>query len=130
MLYMLRPQLLIRRFLVRSGLLEISGVFYDRKLKKKKLDLVVIRINKLGELRDSGPCHSCIELMKMIGVRKIHFSTGKNDEIKSIKLQDFTDFHISLGEAVLIYYNMTGTHNTREALKHRQKIYEERLKNR
>ena len=66
----------------------------------------------------------------MIGIRKIHFSTGKNDEIKSIKLQDFTDFHISLGEAVLIYYNMTGTHNTREALIHRKKIYEERLKNR
>jgi hypothetical protein len=68
--------------------------------------------------------------MKLIGIRKIHFSTGNNEEIKSIKLENFTDFHISLGEAVIIYYNMTGTYNTKEALKYRKKIYEDREKKR
>lgn len=45
------------------------------------LKLVVIRLNKNGELQNSRPCHSCIQVIKALGVEKIWYS-NKAGEIQ------------------------------------------------
>lgn len=47
-----------------------------RKIKKsmKKVSLVVIRIGRYGDIRDSTPCQRCMEAMKMMGIKKIAYS--------------------------------------------------------
>jgi len=43
------------------------------------MDIVVIRINAKGELRNARPCHNCLAMMKSVGIRKVHYSI--NDDI-------------------------------------------------
>ena len=43
--------------------------------KKRKLCLLVIRINAQGELTESKPCSHCVEVLKEYGIRKVSYST-------------------------------------------------------
>lgn len=53
----------------------------NRKIKKamKRVMLLVVRMGKAGEFRDSTPCQRCMEAMKKIGIKKVAYSddTGK-----------------------------------------------------
>lgn len=40
----------------------------------KQVVLLVVRMGKTGELRDSTPCTRCMEAMKKIGIRKVAYS--------------------------------------------------------
>lgn len=44
--------------------------------RRKPIDMVVLRLNKLGELRNSKPCGACMMYIKLIRCRKIWFSTN------------------------------------------------------
>lgn len=41
---------------------------------KSKLDLAVVRINKLGEICNARPCHNCLNMMKTVGIRRVYYS--------------------------------------------------------
>ena len=43
----------------------------------KGFDILVIRVNKNGDLKNSRPCNNCIDKMKTKGIRKIYWSTDE-----------------------------------------------------
>jgi len=47
----------------------------------KKLDLIVLRITKDRSLANARPCFNCLNMMKDIGIKKVYYSTGINEEI-------------------------------------------------
>ena len=53
--------------------------YFNNKKRKKKLDLIVIRINLHGELRQSKPCIHCIKYlnrMKNYTIRYVYYSNN------------------------------------------------------
>lgn len=42
--------------------------------ERKKINVVVIRVNKCGELKMSKPCQNCQNIMKDFGIKKCYFS--------------------------------------------------------
>ena len=52
-----------------------SGWILDER-SRTKLDLVVVRVNKLGETTNSRPCHNCLNMMKSVGIRRVYYSVG------------------------------------------------------
>ena len=38
------------------------------------LQLIVIRVNSNGELRNSRPCHICVEDMRSHGIKKVYYT--------------------------------------------------------
>jgi hypothetical protein len=53
--------------------------------KNKKLDLLVIRINKLGELCTSRPCYNCLDMMQTVGIRKVYYIVDDNIVCENVK---------------------------------------------
>lgn len=52
-----------------------GGVFYGPLQKfAKQLDLIVIRVTKIGELAKSRPCYNCLNMMKDIGIRRVYYT--------------------------------------------------------
>jgi hypothetical protein len=68
-------------------------VFYSDK-KNNKLNLVVIRINKNGDLCNARPCYNCLNIMKLIGIKKIYYSIS-NDEIICENIKDMISIQCS-----------------------------------
>ena len=73
-----------------------------KKIKKNKVDLIVLRINKSGELCESAPCYHCTRELannNIIKINKLYYS--RNDKsIISIKFDDWLIYgpsHISKG---------------------------------
>lgn len=65
-----------------------GGGFYGKNikdLKSLKLDVIVIRVNSLGNLVNSRPCYNCLKMMKELGINKIYYST--EDGIKHEKIK-------------------------------------------
>ena len=52
-------------------------VFLDEK-KKRKIDIIVIRINKLGNICNARPCYNCLNMMRTVGIRKVYYSINSN----------------------------------------------------
>jgi cytidine deaminase len=40
------------------------------------LNIVVLRLNKFGELRESKPCASCTEMLEAYGLSRVWYSTS------------------------------------------------------
>jgi len=52
------------------------------KIPKKKIrgmDILVIRVNKSLELKNSRPCNQCIEKLSKLGIRKVYYSNENGD---------------------------------------------------
>lgn len=47
---------------------------------KHRVILIVIRVNKQGELSNSKPCYHCLRMMKQLGIRQVFYSTGLTHE--------------------------------------------------
>ena len=47
----------------------------------KKNDLIVIRINKQGDLVSSRPCYNCLEMMKAVNIKKVYYSDNDGNII-------------------------------------------------
>ena len=60
--------------MIRSG----GGVFYgpEKKSKNQKNDLMVVRVNKGGDICNARPCCKCLAMMKAVGIRKVYYSVG------------------------------------------------------
>lgn len=88
-----------------EALKKVKGLLRCGKLKKNKknkMNLIVLRINKSGQLCESAPCYHCSkELAKdsFIKINKLYFS--RNDgTITCIKFDDWINngnFHVSKG---------------------------------
>lgn len=40
-------------------------------------DIYVVRVNRLGELRNSKPCPMCYQAMKFVGIKRVFYSTSE-----------------------------------------------------
>lgn len=85
-----------------DALHKINNMIRNKKIKRRnKLNLIVLRINKSGNLCESAPCYHCSqELMHQnICIDTLYFSTA-DGSIKSIKFTHWisrSDFHTSKG---------------------------------
>lgn len=43
--------------------------------KRKNFQIINVRLNRLGELRNSRPCNCCYEILKALGCNSFYFST-------------------------------------------------------
>lgn len=85
-----------------DALKRVFPLLRNGKIKKNKMNLIVLRINKLGELRESAPCFHCTkELAKKenIIINKLYFSRT-DGTIICFKFDDWVKLgtsHISKG---------------------------------
>lgn len=63
----------------------------------------VVRISKADpyKLMYSKPCMKCIEQMKKLGIKKVYYSTGNEDEIKVENVKDLNSNHMSFAQNTL-----------------------------
>ena len=54
----------------------------EARKKKTKVYLLVVRINKRGELRLAAPCYSCYQMCREQGIEKVFYTTDM--EIRSV----------------------------------------------
>ena len=57
-----------------------SGWILDER-SRSKLDLVVVRINKSGEISNARPCHNCLNMMKSVGIRRVYYSISPEEVV-------------------------------------------------
>lgn len=67
----------------------------------KNATLLVVRINKFGELCNSKPCCLCENFLKSFGVFKIYYSTD-NGDIQSYNIKYESSDHYSVGFKIMI----------------------------
>jgi deoxycytidylate deaminase len=63
--------------------------------KTDKLNLIVIRITKDGKLSNSRPCINCLNMMKDLGIKKIYYTSGNNNELICENVKDMISIQIS-----------------------------------
>ena len=61
------------------GTVKRGGVLNHSKEKSPKLDLVVVRVNKAGDVCNARPCHNCLDMMKAVGIRKVYYSVSPTE---------------------------------------------------
>lgn len=71
-----------------------------KKQKVRGMDIIVIRINKNLELRNSRPCNNCIDKLLKLGIRKVYYSNDKGDIVCEL-VEQMEKIHISSGEKFL-----------------------------
>ena len=58
--------------------------FPNNNYKRKKIDLIVIRINKNKEICNARPCYNCLNMMKCVGINRVYYSISSNTTFCSI----------------------------------------------
>ncbi len=86
-----------------DALNKVKGLLKCQKIKKTRMNLVVLRINKSGELCESAPCFHCTkELMnnnEYVQIDKLYYSKS-NGNIRCVKFNDWFCYgtsHVSKG---------------------------------
>ena len=73
-----------------------------KKIKKNKMNLIVLRINKSGRLCESAPCFHCTKELasnNYVQIDKLYFSRS-NETITCVKFDDWVESgtsHVSKG---------------------------------
>ena len=63
-----------------------NNKFFCANDKKKKCDLIVIRINKEKKLCNSRPCYNCLNMMKAVNIKRVYYSDNSENIIcESVK---------------------------------------------
>ncbi len=94
---------------------KINRIFYINQLQieknnrgtpkclRRKLEIVVIRVNNSGCLVNSKPCISCLYYLRLYGVRNIYYSDNDGKMIKE-KIVEVETKHKSIGYRNLCKY--------------------------
>ena len=82
-----------------------------------KLNLIVIRINKNLELKNSRPCANCLQFMKDVNINKVYYSSGNGSEIICEKVKNMISNHKSFGNKMTEYIHKFNDNNKKEANK-------------
>jgi hypothetical protein len=90
-----------------SLVIKMGGVFYKVNKRVKKVNLLVIRIDKNNKLQMAKPCLQCLTTIKKMNIIKnIYYSTGNGDEIKCEKITEIENIHVSRGNRSARYNNL------------------------
>jgi deoxycytidylate deaminase len=80
--------------------------------KKSKLNILVVRINKMGDTCNARPCYNCLNLMKIVGIRKVYYSVSST-QIICEKVKDMVSIDSSsVTQYIDILYNNTQTNTS------------------
>jgi hypothetical protein len=92
-----------------------GGVFYPKggNTKKKKYDLIVIRVMNSDELGNSRPCFNCLKLMKLVGIRKVYYSVSP-DKIVGEKVSKMISIQAS-ASTQMVYRELYNAPRNKEA---------------
>jgi deoxycytidylate deaminase len=71
----------IIKYFGKSSYLDKNKDSIPYSKKRRKLDLIVIRINKTGEICNARPCCNCLHLMKSAGIHKVYYSISATEII-------------------------------------------------
>jgi hypothetical protein len=75
-----------------------GGVFYALKNAPKKannkIDLIVARVNRAGEICNARPCYNCLNMMKAVGIHKVYYSISV-DKLVCENVKDMISIHVS-----------------------------------
>lgn len=74
-----------------DALNKVKGLLKCQKIKKKKMNMIVLRINKNGELCESAPCFHCTQELyknKYVKINKLYYSRA-DTTITCIKFDDW-----------------------------------------
>lgn len=93
---------LIKTHAEMDAMINLDNFIRCKKIKKEKMNLIVLRVNKGGNICESAPCYHCsLELgkNKNICIDKLYYS--RNDgTITCIKFKEWiknNNFHVSKG---------------------------------
>jgi deoxycytidylate deaminase len=66
-------------------------------LISKKLEILVIRLDKQGNLKNSKPCKHCLETLKKFNIKTVYYSTDEG-KIEMERIRDCSTDHYSHGQ--------------------------------
>ncbi len=98
----LRGNSLIKTHAEVDALQKLENFIKCKKIKAQKMNLIVLRVNKSGNLCESAPCYHCTqELVKssLVQIDKLYYSRA-DQSITCIKFRDWVksdSFHVSKG---------------------------------
>jgi hypothetical protein len=72
----------------------MDGIFVANKDVLKKVDLIVVRVNKEGSLCISRPCCNCLSMMKAANIRRVYY-VDKTGNIVYENVNDMISIHAS-----------------------------------
>ena len=84
--------------------------------KSKVVDVIVLRITRVGKLSAARPCRECLRMLKFLGVTNIYYSTS-NGDIVCERGTEMVSNYISYG------------HRLRGAIEKKNEIYDLCLQN-
>jgi hypothetical protein len=73
---------------------KIKYYFKCKIIKNNRMDLIILRVNKYGQLCNSAPCYHCTRFLettktkKLITINRIYYSKN-NGKIYNIKFNDW-----------------------------------------
>ena len=85
-----------------DALKKLNNLFRVQKCKKQQMDLIVIRVNKSGNLCESAPCFHCtkeLEKKKIVSINNLYFSRS-DGSITCVKFSEWVNnknLHVSKG---------------------------------
>ena len=71
-----------------------GGIFVPNKDVSKKVDLVVVRVNKEGSLCISRPCCNCLSMMKAVNIRRVYYVDNTGNIVYE-NVSDMISIHAS-----------------------------------
>jgi|TARA_B110000046_G_C12628067_1_gene247485 tRNA(Arg) A34 adenosine deaminase TadA len=57
---------------------------FSEKINIQNSHIYVVRINNQSSLADSKPCYNCQHFMKLHGISRVFYSTGKENEFNNL----------------------------------------------
>tara|TARA_B100001093_G_C26589584_1_gene910898 strand:- start:204 stop:899 length:696 start_codon:yes stop_codon:yes gene_type:complete len=69
--------------------------FYEDDYKAKKLEVAVIRVTRDDKLANARPCRKCMSMMRDLGIKRVHYSTGLDKEIITENIKDMLSINDS-----------------------------------
>jgi deoxycytidylate deaminase len=102
-----------------------SIVYLPNDIKKNNIDLMVARFNKSGLMCNARPCYNCLELMKIIGIRKVYYTTDDGILCEEIKNMISILITSSLRNNNKLNHNNNNNYNLLLKIQLQQPIYED-----
>lgn len=73
-----------------------KGHYYLANTKPIKyiIDLIVLKINKSGDVLNARPCYYCLDMMKAVGIKKVYYTVSPN-KLNCENVKDMISIQIS-----------------------------------
>jgi len=88
-----------------------NGWIFDNRIKSN-LNLIVVRIDKHGNICNARPCYNCLNMMKAVGIRRVYYSINADNiicenvkDMISIQLSSVDKYINQLSNSIYIDHN-------------------------